>query len=212
MSTVFSELAVPATLPTIGGGPVPHRTVFLRRDVAAAMTVSILAHASFALAWYRPATELPQVPAFNRVEVSLYSPPAPKIVQPKPKPLLRPTAEPEPLAAEVPQVPQEQKAQDKDEPLVEARYNVETLHNPKPSYPLAARRRNQEGRVLLTVLVRADGTCGEARLKKTSGFELLDGSALKTVRQWRFVPARRGSDTVDSWVDVPVVFRLDDAA
>lgn len=204
-------MAVPASLPVIGDGIGSLRARSMQRETAAALAISVLAHASFALAWYRPATELPQVPAFNRVEVSLYSPPAPKVVQPKPKPLLRPTPEPEPLAAEVPQVPQEQKAQDKDEPLVEARYNVETLHNPKPPYPLAARRRNQEGRVLLTVLVRADGTCGEARLKKTSGFELLDGSALKTVRQWRFVPARRGNDAVDSWVDVPVVFRLDAA-
>jgi periplasmic protein TonB len=184
----------------------------MQRETVMALAISVLAHASFALAWYQPGMELPQVPAFNRVEVSLYSPPAPKVVQPKPKPILRPTPEPDAHAAEVPQVPQEQKAQDKDEPLVEARYNVETLHNPKPPYPLAARRRNQEGRVLLTVLVRADGSCGEARLKRTSGFELLDGSALKTVRQWRFVPARRGTDTVDSWVDVPVVFRLDDAA
>jgi len=205
-------MAVPASLPALGDGLGALHARGMQRETVMALAISVLAHASFALAWYQPGMELPQVPAFNRVEVSLYSPPAPKVVQPKPKPILRPTPEPDAHAAEVPQVPQEQKAQDKDEPLVEARYNVETLHNPKPPYPLAARRRNQEGRVLLTVLVRADGSCGEARLKRTSGFELLDGSALKTVRQWRFVPARRGTDTVDSWVDVPVVFRLDDAA
>lgn len=96
-----------------------------------------------------------------------------------------------------------------DDALVEARSDVATLNNPAPPYPLAARRRGLEGRVLLAAHVRADGACAEVQLKQSSGHALLDQTALDTVRRWRFLPATRGARAVDSWVDVPIRFRLD---
>lgn len=81
--------------------------------------------------------------------------------------------------------------------------------NPKPLYPLLARRMGAEGVVVLQVLVREDGSVGEARVRKSSGFELLDESALRTVRdKWRFLPARRNGKPVESWVEVPIRFVL----
>ncbi|MBS1247115.1 MAG: hypothetical protein H6R47_1314 [Proteobacteria bacterium] len=41
----------------------------------------------------------------------------------------------------------------RDEPLVESRYDVAALNNPKPPYPLAARRQGAEGRVVLRAQV-----------------------------------------------------------
>jgi protein TonB len=93
-------------------------------------------------------------------------------------------------------------------PLVEARHQAAGLDNPRPVYPLAARRRGLEGRVLLSVHVRADGSCAEVQLRQSSGHALLDDSALATVRRWRFLPATRAGQAMDSWVDVPVSFRL----
>jgi protein TonB len=93
-------------------------------------------------------------------------------------------------------------------PLVEARSDVASLNNPKPPYPLAARRRGLEGRVLLAARVSTDGVCAEVRLRQSSGHALLDEAALTTVRRWRFVPARRGETPVESWVNVPISFRL----
>jgi protein TonB len=95
------------------------------------------------------------------------------------------------------------------DPIVEARADVAALNNPKPAYPLAARRRGVEGRVLVSAHVHADGSCAEVRLKRSSGHVLLDESALDAVRRWRFLPARRAGAPIDSWVDVPVSFRLD---
>ena len=92
--------------------------------------------------------------------------------------------------------------------VVEARHDVASLNNPKPAYPLGARRRGIEGRVLIAAQVTADGRCAEARVRQSSGHELLDASARDAVRHWRFVPARRGDTPVDSWVEVPIVFRL----
>lgn len=93
--------------------------------------------------------------------------------------------------------------------LVEARSDVAGLNNPKPAYPLAARRRGMQGRVLVSAHVRSDGACAEVRLHRSSGHSLLDQSALEAVRHWRFLPARRAGTAIDSWVEVPVSFRLE---
>jgi len=98
-----------------------------------------------------------------------------------------------------------------DEPLVESRYDVAALNNPKPPYPLSARRQGAEGRVVLRALVLEDGRCAEVRIVRSSGHALLDESALTTVRRWRFLPATRAGTPVTASVDVPIAFRLDQA-
>jgi protein TonB len=98
---------------------------------------------------------------------------------------------------------------DGDHATVAARYDVAALSNPKPPYPLAARRRGIEGRVMLRAQVRADGSCAEVWVKRSSGHDVLDAAALDTVRRWRFVPAQRAGRAVDAWVEVPIVFRLE---
>jgi protein TonB len=95
-----------------------------------------------------------------------------------------------------------------DEPLVESRYDVAALNNPKPPYPLAARRQGAEGRVVLRARVLEDGRCAEVRIVRSSGHALLDESALATVRRWNFVPATRAGKAVSSWVEVPIYFQL----
>ncbi len=96
-----------------------------------------------------------------------------------------------------------------NEAVVESRYDVAALNNPKPPYPLSARRNGAQGRVILSVQVSAGGASNEVLLKRSSGYAVLDDAALQTVRRWRFVPARRGATPVDSWVDVPIIFRLE---
>jgi protein TonB len=83
--------------------------------------------------------------------------------------------------------------------------------NPRPPYPMVARRLGMEGVVLLDVLVMPDGRAADVRLAKSSGFAPLDDSATSTVRaRWRFVPARRGGVAVESRVTVPIRFRLNE--
>ncbi|MBI3246326.1 MAG: energy transducer TonB [Deltaproteobacteria bacterium] len=81
--------------------------------------------------------------------------------------------------------------------------------NPKPPYPMLARRRGEQGTVLLRVRVRADGSVAEAEVKQSSGSTLLDDTALRTVRDsWRFTPARLNGMPMESWVEVPIRFVL----
>jgi protein TonB len=90
-------------------------------------------------------------------------------------------------------------------PRLDAAY----LRNPAPPYPLAARRAGEQGTVLLRVLVARDGAPARVELEKSSGSPHLDSAALEAVRAWRFVPARRGAEPIESWVLVPIVFRLE---
>jgi protein TonB len=59
------------------------------------------------------------------------------------------------------------------------------------------------------VLVTVDGAAARVELDRSSGSASLDHAALDAVRNWRFVPARRGSQNVEDWVRVPVVFRIE---
>ncbi|MBF0380920.1 MAG: energy transducer TonB [Magnetococcales bacterium] len=85
---------------------------------------------------------------------------------------------------------------------------VSTLNNPKPIYPIIARRRGLEGLVLLSVDVDSEGFPLGVRVKKGSGHKVLDRCAMQTVKKWRFIPAKMGSVTVRASVEVPIRFSL----
>jgi TonB family protein len=80
--------------------------------------------------------------------------------------------------------------------------------NPKPAYPQEAREKGYEGEVVLRVEVLSNGRVGQIEVRKSSGFELLDHSALTTVKQWRFIPAKKGDIAIPLWVNIPIKFQL----
>ncbi len=83
------------------------------------------------------------------------------------------------------------------------------LSNPRPAYPVAARRRGYEGRVILNIEVLAEGRCGEISVFQSSGHEILDKAALSAVKDWRFIPARIAGQPVTQWLKVPINFSLE---
>jgi protein TonB len=89
-------------------------------------------------------------------------------------------------------------------------YNASYLNNPRPVYPMAARRMGWQGRVILNVEVLEEGGCGEINVFRSSGHEALDRAAMNTVKSWRFTPARHAGRPVTQWFKVPVVFSLED--
>lgn len=149
-------------------------------------------------------------------------PPPPKVVKPLvPKPQPKPVAEPPPrevapvtppppVVAPVREAPPP-KAEPKpveEPPVTQASFKADYLHNPKPEYPAAAKQRGWEGTVRLRVKVSASGAAEQVDIQQSSGYDLLDDAALEAVRQWRFVPAKRGDTPIASSVVVPLVFRL----
>jgi protein TonB len=85
------------------------------------------------------------------------------------------------------------------------------LSNPPPQYPGAARRAGEQGTVMLRVQITREGMAQRVSVERSSGSAHLDNAALDAVRGWRFNPARRGAETVEEWMLVPVVFRLEAA-
>lgn len=84
------------------------------------------------------------------------------------------------------------------------------LSNPPPPYPAAAVQKGQEGLVVLAVVVDTSGRPKKVEIKTRSGYRLLDESAVKTVKKWKFNPARAGLMVVESVVEVPIRFVLKD--
>jgi periplasmic protein TonB len=101
------------------------------------------------------------------------------------------------------------KAAPAESTYTEANFRANYLHNPKPEYPALARSRSWTGKVLLRVQVTAEGECGSVSVHQSSGHEVLDDAALDAVKQWRFVPAKRGETPVASSVIVPINFNLE---
>lgn len=85
-------------------------------------------------------------------------------------------------------------------------------HHPlsQPDYPMAARHFGEEGRLMLAILVGADGRVLDAKATQSSGSERLDQAAVKEARlHWRLRPAMRNGVPFEQWLTVPVVFRLE---
>lgn len=80
--------------------------------------------------------------------------------------------------------------------------------NPTPRYPRNARRRGYEGKVILEVLVNEEGSVEDLRVFESSGYQILDRVAMKSVKTWLFEPGRRGDERVEMWVKVPIRFDL----
>lgn len=147
--------------------------------------------------------------------------------QPKPQqPQIEATTSSEPAGESAPTAPEQDDAPPEPAPvsggggvgggqgsagsgLVQARFDADYLLNPAPPYPPMSRRMGEEGRVVLRVRVSAAGTAEQVEIRTSSGSSRLDESARRTVRAWRFIPAKRGGIPVESWVLVPIHFRLE---
>jgi TonB family protein len=90
--------------------------------------------------------------------------------------------------------------------LTQARYQ----DTPRPDYPESARREGREGQVVLRVLVDDQGRSKEVEINRSSGNDALDRAAVDAIRRWRFHPARYGDRRIETWVQIPIVFRLAD--
>jgi TonB family protein len=82
--------------------------------------------------------------------------------------------------------------------------------NAAPVYPEMARIRGYEGVVLVAAEILPDGSVGNLKIRKSSGYAVLDQSALEAVRPWKFEPAKRSGKPFAVWVELPIKFVLQD--
>ena len=129
-----------------------------------------------------------------------------------PVPVIETTTSTAPAPATAIAAPPENKAANAapaEESFSQARFDANYLRNPAPPYPSLSKRMGEEGKVVLRVSVNPEGTADSVDIKTSSGSPRLDESAQKTVRNWKFVPAKRGDAPVQSWVLVPIIFKLE---
>jgi len=84
-------------------------------------------------------------------------------------------------------------------------YNTRT----RIPYPHDAAKLHQQGTVILSVLVGADGAPQTIEIEKSSGFRSLDLAARDAVRHWTFQAGTRNGITTALRARVPITFTLD---
>jgi len=165
--------------------------------------------------------------AVGRDAVVAEQPPrtAPTPPTPVPRPLLdrMPRPSPRPRAIEAPapapaeavapatSVPQSESVASAPAPIARETISAQPRYrtNPEPPYPVVARRRRQQGVVLLSVRVDVAGRPETVAIQSSSGFAALDEAAVAAVKNWEFEPGRLAGEPVPSQVEVPIRFELD---
>ncbi len=71
-----------------------------------------------------------------------------------------------------------------------------------------SKRLNEQGTVVLRVLVKSDGSAGAVEVKSSSSYPRLDQAAVEAVKTWRFNPATSDGKPIDEWYQVPIPFKL----
>lgn len=193
--------------------------------------IVIGAHVAAFLLILAAKTVVPQIMEMPLI-VDMLEPEAPKAAEPKPLPVIKPEpVRQKPMPAPRLPTPQIEATNSQQpapaapvaappdikpappapaaEPVSQARFDADYLRNPAPSYPPLSRRMGEEGKVILRVSVSPQGTAESVEIKASSGSPRLDESAQKTVRSWKFIPAKRGDLAVQSWVLVPIIFKLE---
>ena len=80
----------------------------------------------------------------------------------------------------------------------------------KPEYPRFSRIHGEEGTVVLSVKILADGKSGKIEIVSSSGFRRLDKAAVKAMGEARFIAARIDGRNIDSTKRIAFRFDLDD--
>ena len=77
----------------------------------------------------------------------------------------------------------------------------------QPPYPASYIRQGIEGNVDLEILVQPNGRIGDARIVRSSGYDLFDRAALDEARRnWRMLPATRNGEPYAQWYRLRVVY------
>ncbi|BCX72681.1 TonB family protein [Acinetobacter bereziniae] len=167
----------------------------------------------------KPIEKPPELPKL--VEKVLKTPdpkPREKQVQktnPDPKPQEKPTEKPTQKTSESPESTPTQKteSEQKSDPTPKSKPAGETrgvsrgeAGCKKPDYPRESLQSEEQGEILISVFVGADGKVKEAKVKKSSGSKALDRAASKAFSLCTFKPALKNGEPQDSWYDIPYEF------
>lgn len=202
----------------------PSRTHPVAMGVVIAVHVLLIAAAA---TWKYTTAEREREPQLVVYDVDLTPPPPPpEDARPVPPPPVVQAPKPpivlhlpqQPVVAVTPELPREQPAPPAPpqppaaapappQPVAAGDLSSSMIHAPSPRYPIEARRKREQGTVLLAVLLGTDGNVAEIRVARSSGHSRLDQAALNAVRRWRWSPTIRNGEPVQvrGTVEIPFV-------
>ena len=145
-----------------------------------------------------------QPPVPKQVIATTSPAPSPMVVQqapepPKPQPPVE-AAAPSPPAPPAPAAPAEPKVVS----------GVEYVRKPEPVYPAMSRRLNEQGKVILRVLINTQGKPENVQIKQGSGSPRLDEAARVAVLEALFKPYIENGVPRAAIATIPINFSLND--
>lgn len=146
----------------------------------------------------QPRTEIIVPPA--KVELPPISQPVVAAVAPPPTPA--------PPAAAAPKAAPAASAAGSG-PVSVANLNTNLLSGAPPAYPMGARRKREQGTVVLRLVIGEDGRVVDVTVQRSSGFAALDQAAVGAVRKWRWSPTIRDGRAIPitGLVQIPFVLK-----
>src|SRR3569623_1356114 len=150
----------------------------------------------------KPIEELKPPPPPKKHEIIKVKPPPPptpvqdEVVRDEPSPAARPMADNPPG----PSSPTDITPQD----TAPTPMGYGTRH--AVPYPKAAMRANEQGKVVLKVLIGTDGVPQRIEIAESSGHTSLDRAAREAVMKWHFTPGTKNGAPYEAWALVPIEF------
>lgn len=167
-----------------------------------------------------PPPAAPAQAAAEKPEVKPDPQPQPRteVIVPTPKVELPPVSQPvvaatEPPPAPVAAAPAAPKAAAAtgagSGPVSVANLNTNLLSGTPPAYPMASRRKREQGTVVLRLVISEDGRVADVAVHRSSGYPALDQAAVAAVRKWRWSPTMRDGRAVPitGLVQIPFVLK-----
>ena len=78
----------------------------------------------------------------------------------------------------------------------------------EPAYPSNLRKRNIEGKVIISLRIDREGRAHDLKINQSSGYDSFDQAALKAVSSWKFKAAEKDGKKVGVIINLPIRFEL----
>lgn len=103
-----------------------------------------------------------------------------------------------------------EQAQDQaqDQVVTEIKVDAHSTQNFPPVYPKISKRLKEQGTVILSMLISAQGQIEAISIEESSGFTRLDQSALSAAAKWRYEPATINGTAIAKTYLMPIEFKL----
>ena len=168
----------------------------------------------------KPVVEKQQTPP-PTVKKEVHQPPVKPVVKPQPvrpkttaerQPAARPVSEPSSTTPEATPVPQTTASKGnlmQNSPGAQPKQVASVgCIVPQPDYPRRAKRLQQEGNVLVRLVISPEGRLIRHDIARSSGYDALDQAAIEAVAQARCTPYRENGQAITVMTIQPVNFRL----